>query len=135
VGAIGTMSGQLFPSLPPLDDLDACKTNLLQPVTAAFFIPKLENRPQNPIMDSLGLNASRNIHPGFSNDAMNGVTKPTLANGNKFQPSNANLIVTVTEEDKTPDDIWMIAASGSDAQGVSRPFGAFITGFNFHRTN
>jgi hypothetical protein len=120
------MSNNIFTSLPSLttslDDSDERKATLLSPIHAAFFIPKLENKPQNPIIDSLDLTSIR-ITPRQvqTNGMING-------NGNDIKPATVNgppkpdttIPMNTVEEKKGGENIWLIAASGSDAHGVSK---------------
>ncbi|KIM23387.1 hypothetical protein M408DRAFT_77699 [Serendipita vermifera MAFF 305830] len=112
------MSNDIFTTLPPIDYTHTSKSNLLEPIHAAFFVPKLENRPQNPIIDSLGLNSSRNTYPLSVNGHVAVKQIPAIGTDpiSKLPKSNGTGLVT-NEEGKGGENIWLIAASGSDAQG------------------
>jgi hypothetical protein len=121
------MSNNIFTSLPTLitslEDLDAHQiTNLPPPIHAEFFVPKLENKPQNPIIDSLDLISSRRLHQIPPNGMVGVNSGPATVNGHAPQRTKPDPMPTNTLEDEKGDNIWMIAASGSDAHGVSHPF-------------
>jgi hypothetical protein len=118
------MSNTIFTSLPSLvtslDDSEEHKASILPPIHASFFIPKLENKPQNPIIDSLDLDSTRGSRQALTNGMANG--KPAAVNGHAPQrPKSDTIPMNTLEGERGGDNIWLIAASGSDANGVSSP--------------
>jgi len=119
------MSNDIFAPLPSLfkngEYQDDRQTSFLPPIHAAFFVPKLENKPQNPIIDSLDFDSSRISRHLRTNDTANGTIRPAIRDEQVAQRhrSNATRLNTL-EGDKGEDNIWMIAASGSDAHGVRK---------------
>jgi hypothetical protein len=114
------MSNNIFTSLPSLlDDSEERKASILQPIHAAFFIPKLENKPQDPIIDSLDLDSTRGLREVLTNGMANG--KLPTVNGHDALSQRPTVPMNAVEDERGGDNIWMIAASGSDAHGVSNP--------------
>ena len=90
----------------------------LRPIRFGFFIPRLDNKPQNPIIDALDLEGTYEYtsQPKFEPPSLR-LVQPSLSGGagsNALDLPNINISMT----QPPANDIWMTAAAGSDALGV-----------------
>lgn len=111
------MATNLYDPLSPLHSPDEHSKwqpiNSLNPIRPMFFIPRLENQPQNPILDALKLEQTQTTTKSALNLAL------PNANGHAFEYSKSNpLRINTDISDRNVDDIWLAAASGSQTDGV-----------------
>ncbi|KAG8814874.1 hypothetical protein FRC17_000938 [Serendipita sp. 399] len=115
----------LYDSLPPTTPEQPQKLVLppLKPIQTGFFVPRLENKPQDPIIDTLDLESAgarrlrtNELVIGSANDDR---LSKAIGQVSYFEPANALKIVDPSERQRKPPEgnIWLIAAAGSDAQG------------------
>lgn len=89
----------------------------LEPIHFGFFVPRLDNKPQNPIIDTIELED----YSGRSSRPSPGVA--SIQTGQPLQgsvvvPNGQDALKISIPSNKTPvSDIWMTAAAGSDALG------------------
>lgn len=118
------MTTNLYDPLSPLISPDERprwqQIESLDPVRPSFFIPRLENQPQDPIIDALKLNSARDT----SNTSLKlsiPTVVPSQIEGNAFYYDRRNpLRINTNVMDKATDNIWLAAASGAQTDGVGR---------------
>src|ERR1700678_3220307 len=116
------MAANLYDPLSPLHSPDERskwqQTESLEPIRPIFFIPRLENQPQNPILDALKLEQMQITTKPTPNLTLPATILPT-ANGYAPEYNRSNpLRINTNISDRNVDDIWLAAASGSQTDGV-----------------
>ncbi|KAG8749550.1 hypothetical protein FRC14_001269, partial [Serendipita sp. 396] len=95
----------------------------LEPIRTNFFVPRLENKPQDPIIDTIDLEAPRTHHHKATELLLPTSTDKRLLKANEensqfgnhsaLRPNNA-----LERQRNSPEgNIWLVAAAGSDAHG------------------
>jgi hypothetical protein len=81
-----------FTPLPSLEglDLSLAKRVDLEPIRPLFFVPKLDNRPQDPIIETINFGNAAPTRPSTSGRPTNGApTTNGIANGFEKQAKRA----------------------------------------------
>ncbi|PVF92172.1 hypothetical protein CPB86DRAFT_791428 [Serendipita vermifera] len=109
-----------FPSITKIEDISLGPSNPLEPIRAGFFIPRLSNKPQDPIIDALDLEHAVNEQrrrgryaPSVDNIQLQSKVNghiPPRENGDDFAKSYFGKEINL-------DDIWVAAGAGSQAKG------------------
>lgn len=100
-----------FAPLPSLEgfDLSLSKRVDLEPIRPLFFVPKLDNRPQDPITESINFGNAALTRPSASGRPTNGVpTTNGIANGFETQAKGAPK--HETEQEEKHMSMWLRAA-------------------------
>jgi hypothetical protein len=116
------MAANLYDPLSPLHSPDERSkwqpTDTLEPIRPIFFIPRLENQPQNPILDALKLEQTQTTTKPTLNLSIPAIIPPN-GHGRASEYSRSNpLGINTNISDRNVDDIWLAAASGSQTDGV-----------------
>src|SRR5258706_13219629 len=104
-----------FTPLPSLEgvDLSLSKRVDLEPIRPLFFVPKLDNRPQDPITETIGFGNAAPIRTSASGWPTNGVpTTNGIANGFETQAKGAPKQEKEQEEKRL--SMWLRAARKED---------------------
>lgn len=128
----------IYDTLPPitlsLEDSTKQKVLSLEPIRPAFFVPKLDNKPQNPIIDTLELEFARTQrirqNDGKAAPLANGATFQFLENGvqphfDRDNPLRINLI----SDDHVRSDVWVDAAASFKADDVGTSYNLWYRKF------
>jgi len=101
-----------FPSLEGLD-LGLAKRVDLEPIRPLFFVPKLDNRPQDPIIETINIGNAAPTRPSTSGWPTNGVpTTNGAMNGFETQAKGASKQEKGQEEKHL--SMWLTAARKED---------------------
>jgi len=104
-----------FTPLPSLEgvDLSLAKRIDLEHIRPLFFVPKLDNRPQDPIIESINFVNGAPTQPSTSGRPMNGVPK---ANGivDGFEKQAKGTIEPEKEKEEKLLLMWLRAARNED---------------------
>jgi hypothetical protein len=113
-----------LPFVEPLG-LSLAKHVDLEPIRPLFFIPKLDNRPQDPIIEALNFENAAPTHPSTGGRATNGVTVTGgTVNGHGKQAKEAP-----NQKEKQEEELllmWLRAARKEDQGPVQVCLGSFF---------
>ena len=104
-----------FTPLPSLEgfDLSLAKRADLEPIRPLFFVPKLDNRPQDPITETIKLENAASIRPSASGRPINGAsTTNGIANG--FEAKAKGAPKQEKEQEENLLSMWLRAARKED---------------------
>jgi hypothetical protein len=110
-----------FPSFTSAEDKTLRPLNPLEPIRLGFFIPRLSNKPQDPIVDALDLEQAANEQRrkgGYAPSADNIQLQPKLNGHAPSREKSDELIKLDSAKERNLNDVWMAAATGSQATGV-----------------
>lgn len=101
------------------EDHSSWKLPELETLRPTFFVPRLENKPQDPISESLDLQSTSlaDTVARISNGQPEVMLPKAEENGQRLINSNHLRVNSRAVEDKL-DNIWLVAAAGDDATGV-----------------
>jgi len=102
----------------PLPSVEALGLSLgkkidLEPIRPVFFVPKLDNRPQNPIIEAINIGNAAPIHPLTSGRPTNGVPT-TNAIGNGYEKQAKQGLIQEKWQEEEPLLMWLRAARKED---------------------
>lgn len=103
-----------FTPLPPVEalDLNLGKMFDLEPIRPLFFVPKLDNRPQDPIIEAVDFGNAAPTHLPTSGRPTNGALATNGMNGDEKQAKGALKQEREQEEDLLL--VWLRAARKED---------------------
>jgi hypothetical protein len=116
-----------FTPLPSLEGLDLglAKRTDLAPIRPLFFVPKLDNRPQDPIIEAINFGNAAPTKPSTSRPPTNGTpTTNGIVNGFESQEKRA------PKQDKDQEEkllsMWLRAARKEDQGPAQVCLASFI---------
>lgn len=128
-----------FTPLPSLEGLDLsfAKRVDLEPIRPLFFVPKLDNRPQDPIIETINFGNATPTRPSTSGRPTNGApTTNGIANGSEKQVKGAPK--QEKEQEEKLLSMWLRAARKEDhgpAQVCHLLFGSLSKYFTYRITD
>lgn len=104
-----------FTPLPSVEalELSLAKKIVLEPIRPLFFVPKLDNRPQDPIIEATNFRNAAPTHPSTNGRATNGAP---VTNGVVNEYEKEAKEVQKQEEEKSKEHLlmWLRAARRED---------------------
>ena len=104
-----------FIPLPSLEgfDLSLAKRVDLEPIRPLFFVPKLDNRPQDPITETINFGNAATTRPSASGQPANGAPA-TNGTTNGFETKAKGPPKQEKEQEEKPLSMWLRAARKED---------------------
>lgn len=114
-----------LPSVEALD-LSLAKRIELEPIRPLFFVPKLDNRPQDPIVEAINLGNAAPARPLTSGRPTNGL--PTTNNlGNGYEKMAKEVPKQEREQEEGLLSTWLRAARKEDQGPAQVCFHLFLS--------
>ena len=104
-----------FTPLPSVEvlDLNLGKKIDLEPIRPLFFVPKLDNRPQDPILEAINFVNPAPAHPPTNAPATNGVPT-TYGTRNGYEKQAKETLKQEREQEEELLLVWLRAARNED---------------------